>query len=201
MTSQSRTTRATYDAVAPRYLKATRDRGFSYSWLESFVRALSPGARVVDLGSGPGRDAVALRGLGVTPVCVDISLGMLRAGAEEYPCARVQGDMLALPFPNAFAEGVWASASLLHLSRSNFKYALHETVRVLTKSGRLTIMMKKGDGASWETERYQKPRWFQYWSADELDRALAEAGFRIDVSDEWIATSNTWLIRQCVAAV
>ena len=201
MTNQTRTTRATYDAVAPRYLEKTRDGGFAYSWIESFVMGLSPGARVVDLGSGPGRDAVALRGLGVTPVCVDFSLGMLRAGADEYPCARVQGDMLALPFPDAFAEGVWASASLLHLSRSDFGCALHETVRVLRKSGRLTIMMKKGDGASWETERYQKPRWFQYWSAAALDTALAEAGFRIDASDEWIASSNTWLIRRCVAAV
>ena len=101
--------------------------------------------------------------------------------------------------PDAFVEGVWASASLLHLSKPDFENALQETIRVLGTSGRITLMMKKGDGASWETDRYQKPRWFQYWSAVELDKALVDAGYRIDASEEWSATSNTWLIRQCVA--
>jgi ubiquinone/menaquinone biosynthesis C-methylase UbiE len=200
MTSQARATRATYDAVADRYLETTRDRGFPYSWLESFAGALSPGARVIDLGSGPGRDAVELRRLGLSPVCVDLSIGMLRAGAVEYPCARVQANMLDLPFPNAFTEGVWASASLLHLSKSDFECTLDEIVRVLGISGRLTLMLKMGAGSSWETERYGKPRWFQYWSAGDLDRALTEAGFEIEATEDWKDSSGPWLIRQCVAA-
>lgn len=199
MSSRIRTTTNTYDAVASRYLETTRDGGFPLQWLESFAEALSPNAKVFDLGSGPGRDAMTFRALGHHPNCVDLSIGMLRAGADVYPCDRIQGDMLTLPFGDACADGVWASACLLHLSKSDFEVALREIARILSGSGGLCLMVKQGDGAGRESERYQKTRWFQFWSALELDRTLVELGFRIHVADEWNEHSNRWLMRQCAA--
>ena len=73
--------------------------------------------------------------------------------------------------------------------------ALREIRRVLRPSGVLYISVKRGSGAEWESERYGKPRWFQYWSDPELDAALQAAGFRVNAA--WVneTTRDTWLTR------
>jgi hypothetical protein len=73
--------------------------------------------------------------------------------------------------------------------------ALHEIRRVFQPSGILYLSVKRGSGAEWESERYGKPRWFQYWSDPELDAALRAAGFC--VNSAWVhkTARDTWLIR------
>jgi hypothetical protein len=53
---------------------------------------------------------------------------------------------------------------------------------VLAPSGLFHISVKSGNGAEWESERYGEPRWFQYWSAADLDALLATAGFTVIAS-------------------
>jgi ubiquinone/menaquinone biosynthesis C-methylase UbiE len=150
---------------------------------------------VLDLGAGPGCDSEELRKRGLEAVSVDLSLGMLRAGVREFPGPRVQSDLRRLPFPSCSVYGVWANASLLHLSKAEASSALREIRRVLRPSGVLHVSVKRGSGAEWESERYGRPRWFQYWSEPELDAALQAVGF--DVNAAWVdkTTLDTWLIR------
>ncbi len=133
-------------------------------WLDRFASSLPAGTLVLDLGAGPGFDSAELRARGLEAICVDLSLGMLRAGAREFPGPRVQSDIRRLPFPSRSICGIWANASLLHLSESEARSALDEIRRVLRPPGILHVSVKRGTGAEWESERYGKPRWFQYWS-------------------------------------
>ena len=199
MPSHLRDTTATYDAVASSYLEKTRDYGFDANWLRSFAEGLPERSVVLDLGSGPGRDAAVLEKLGLHPVCVDRSIGMLRAGTADYPNPRVMGDMLTIPVRDSSIAGVWANASLLHLTPDEFERAISETVRVLIPGGKLHLSLKKGCGSGWETERYGMPRWFQYWSGPDLDRVLERFNLEIARTAEETATRNTWLVRQCLA--
>ena len=105
MSAEGRTTQKTYDRVAESFLEQTRSTELGVAWVERFVCALPPGRPVADLGSGPGRDAALLRARGLRAICVDRSLGMLRAGVDEYPAPRVQGDLLALPIRSASVAG------------------------------------------------------------------------------------------------
>lgn len=191
-------TRRTYDKVAGRFLENTRDRSVTSPWLESFARLLDPGAAVLDLGAGPGCDSTELRRLGLRAISLDLSLGMLRAGLLEFPGPRVQADARQLPFRSGSLDGVWANASLLHLSPAEVAEALREARRVLRAPGLLHVSVKSGQGSGWESERYGEPRWFQYWSGGDLDRLLRATGFEVMASWSDSTARADWLIRHAV---
>lgn len=199
MSAHQRTTIETYDAAATRYLENTRDFVRGQDWVERFAAALPPGSLVGDLGSGPGRDTARLRLEGLDAFCLDLSLGMLRAGSLEYPASRVQASLLSLPLRSSCLAGAWANACLLHLSPQELPVALREIHRVLAPSGHLHVTVKLGDGSEWESSRYGAPRWFQYWSGVDLDRELADAAFTPVYSSVEESTSATWLVRLCRA--
>lgn len=191
-------TRSTYDRIAGRFLENTRDRSAISFWLERFAELVGSGARVLDLGAGPGCDSAELRRLGLRAIALDLSLGMLRAGVPEFPGPRVQGDARQLPFRSGSLAGVWASASLLHLSSEEAAAALREARRVLGPRGLLHISVKSGAGAEWESQRYGEPRWFQYWRAEDLDALLTTAGFSVTASWSNSTPRDDWLVRHAV---
>jgi ubiquinone/menaquinone biosynthesis C-methylase UbiE len=164
-------------------------------WLERFARRLGVGDAVLDLGSGPGCDSAELRHLGLRPISLDLSLGMLRAGLREFPGPRVQADARRLPLRDGSLAGVWANASLLHLSPEEAAAALREVRRVLGARGLLHVAVKSGDGDGWETERYGAPRWFQYWTSADLDALLGAAGFEVIESWSRSTPRADWLVR------
>ena len=70
-----------YDSVAEDFA----DRWFDVRLEEPmsrFAGRLGPGARVLDVGCGPGRDAAWLAELGFDAGGVDLSFGMLQEGAR-----------------------------------------------------------------------------------------------------------------------
>ena len=188
-------TRDTYDRIGERFLANARDRKVFAPWFDRLAAALCGGARVLDLGAGPGIDSAELRRRGLRPFSLDFSMGMLRAGAREFPGPRVQGDARRLPMAVGSLEGVWANASLLHFSPDDAAAALDEIARVLKVGGLLFVTLKQGDGAEWESTRYGEPRFFQYWTGEALDRALALAGFCIVAAQVDEGPLNTWLVR------
>jgi ubiquinone/menaquinone biosynthesis C-methylase UbiE len=188
-------TRQTYDEIAGRFLENTRDRSSISLWLGRFAERVGAGAAVLDLGAGPGCDSAELRRLGLRPISLDLSLGMLRAGLREFPGPRVQADARLLPLRDGSLAGVWANASLLHLSPEEAATALREVRRVLGAPGVLHVAVKSGDGASWESERYGAPRWFQYWTAADLDALLGAAGFEVVESWSGSGVRADWLVR------
>jgi ubiquinone/menaquinone biosynthesis C-methylase UbiE len=195
VSDDSRRTRETYDAVAVRFLANARERVGFEPRLERFAARLPPGALVVDLGAGPGMDTAGLRAHGLRAVGLDFSRGMLRVGIAEYPGPRVQADARRLPFGDATVEGVWASGSLLHLDEADARRALAEVSRILRPGALFYASVKAGTGAEVETARYGLPRFYQYWSADALDAALAGAGFEVTDRHTDETARDTWLAR------
>jgi len=122
---------------------------------------------------------------------------MLIAAQQEIPGPRVQADMRQLAFrPNCVA-GVWACASLLHLDRDELVPALSGIRNVLVSCGVLFVSLKYGSGATWDTSKFgpEAPRWFTYWSDDDLDASLGSAGFEIVESATEEGLRNRWIAR------
>ena len=93
--------RTMFDTIAPRYDLVNRvmtfgmDRGWRRTTVDSL--ALVPGSAVVDLACGTGDLCRDLVRAGYRAVGVDLSFGMLAHARTPSPL--VQGDALALPFP------------------------------------------------------------------------------------------------------
>lgn len=197
LSKRLRTTTETYDAIAADYRENTRDFTRGLAWLERFLGVVPAGSLVADLGSGPGRDTALLRARGIDAFCVDVSLGMLSAGRDEYPASRVQASLLSLPLHTSSIDGAWANASLHHLSTAELRSALSEIHRVVVPNGHVHVTVKRGEGSEWESSRYGRPRWFKYWSGVALDRELVRAGLTPVFASEEESTRSSWIVRLC----
>jgi SAM-dependent methyltransferase len=189
-------TRTSYDLVAQQFLERTLDRSIVREDLDEFARRLERDALILDIGCGPGQDAVELQARGFRVVCVDLSRGMLQIGRARFSAPRVQADMRFLPFARC-AAGLWVNASLLHLRREQVPSALGEFHRVLLPGGVLHVSVKQGSGAGWDVRRYgaAAPRWFTYWLPAAFDEMLEGSGFEILSAKERSGEFDDWLVR------
>ena len=135
-----------YDSDPEGYAESTFHRDVSSS-RKVFASGLRPGARILDLGCGSGRDTIAFRGEGFQVVPVDGSEGMCRA-AETAIGEQVR--LLSfedLDYEDEF-DGVWACASLLHLGYTELRDVLVLIRRALRDDGihRRGCRVRGGEG-------------------------------------------------------
>lgn len=140
---------AMFDRVAPRYDLANTllSLGQDAHWRRVTAAAAEPaGTRVLDVASGPGNVAVELLGRGADEVvALDLSFNMLAEGARRWRTAPgsdlglrfVNGDALALPFPDATFDAVTISFGLRNVPDP--RAALGEFARVTRPGGRLVV--------------------------------------------------------------
>jgi ubiquinone/menaquinone biosynthesis C-methylase UbiE len=192
----SRTT-AAYDRIAERYADFWSDRHVVERALMLFGSLLAEHDRVLDAGCGPGYDGALLRQRGLFVVGLDLSFGMLHTGRERYPGIYVQGDLRRLPLPAGSMNGVWASASLLHLPHGEFFVALRECTRVLAPGGLIYISLREGAGEHWLADTWgeEAPRFYTYWQEESMDAALAAQGLTAVAGWRDVGEPNTWLNR------
>lgn len=174
--NETAVTAAAYDQgaadFAARWFDLRLDRA-----LDAFGKHLRPGARVLDLGCGPGRDVRFLNEMGFQGLGLDRSAGMLAEARQRVAAPFVQADMRALPFADGRFDGVWACASLLHVPRQEAPAVLAEIHRVL-EHGHLFLAVKRGEGEAWvETET--GPIFFAYYHPAEVELLLDRAGFHV----------------------
>ncbi|MEM9851267.1 MAG: class I SAM-dependent methyltransferase [Pseudomonadota bacterium] len=142
--------------------------------LLAFMDQVEPGARVLDLGCGPGASAAHLARAGFRVDAWDASAAMAdHASAHEGVTARHAGfdDLTA----RGFYGGIWANFSLLHAPRADMDRHLTAIARALTPRGVFHIGMKTGEGA----QRDGIGRFYTYYREEDLVARLTRAGFSI----------------------
>jgi SAM-dependent methyltransferase len=194
---RARRTQESYDQIASRFAERYRDRSGLHPWMRRVAAHVPADGVVLDLGAGPCLDSAELRSMGLRVVSVDRSREMLKVAREQIPGPRVQADLRRLPFRAGCIAAAWASASLLHLERSELAPALVGIREVLCPSGVLFFTLKEGVGEGWETTKYgaDVPRWFTYWSESEVDEALEAAGFEVIEAATQPGAPHPWIVR------
>lgn len=183
---------ATYDDTAREFAERNWETPLD-AMLGAFARFVPQGGRVLDLGCGPGRDVARLSARGFDVIGIDLSTGMLlEAQRRQVPSLGVAcADMSALPVAPDVFDGIWASASLLHLPRADAPGALADMHRVLIGRGCLYLSVKLGEGEAWDT-RFGR-RFFTYYQPDELAELLNCAGFGIVELGVDQGDTTTWI--------
>lgn len=171
----------TYNKQAQEYDQETKDfwARFPVPIIDEFVKRMLKGVKVLDLGSGPGRDGLILKERGLDMTCVDASSEMVRI-CRENGLRAMEGDALSLAFEDEAFDGVWSYTTLLHLKREDINVALREIKRVLKHNGVFGLGMIEGVGESYrESSGVGMPRLFCYYQRDELDKLLEKHGFDV----------------------
>ena len=138
--------------------------------LDDFLDRLAPGAAILELGCGDGRDAERMieRGFKVHPS--DGSPGMAALASERLGHEVPVMQFYELVAVEAF-DAAWCQASLLHVPEDELPGVLARIHRALKPGGWHWASFKDGDGGG----RDRFGRFFSYLSADRLEAAYRAA--------------------------
>lgn len=159
---------------------------------DQFLRCVRPAGIVLDAGCGPGQDLDVFAGRGLTALGVDASLGMCRRVRDRGHPVSV-ADVRRVPLTPRCLDGLWSSASLLHVPRSDVAATLTSWSRLLRLGGVLGLITSLGDDEGWEAVPYKVGsqhgdvplrRWFVHHDREELTRVISQSGFRVDRVEE-----------------
>ena len=168
-----------YNIHAKNYEEETEDfwNQFPRTFFDTFI-SLSNG-KVLDVGSGPGRDGKVLLDAGLDVTCLDASQAMIDLSTARG-LKSVLGDLMELPFENESFDSVWAYTSLLHVSKSEVAKAFAEIRRVLKPNGVFGLGLIEGDAEEYrQSTKVTELRWFSFYQKEEVEKRLLDHGFEI----------------------
>lgn len=137
-----------YEREAPRYVVAMAQgsaRSLSEGLLAAFLPRLDPGARVLELGCGGGRDTMAMLRHGCAVDATDGATAMVR---ETQALTGQAARVMQFHQLEAVAEydAVWAHASLHHQPFASLPDVLARIARALKPGGWFFANYKLGSG-------------------------------------------------------
>ena len=180
----------TYNKIASIYAKYSEDQLMQFQ-LSRFESLLS-GKRILDAGSGSGRDVEYFLEDGFKPIGVDLSLGLIKEAKKRVPKGEfLKQDFRKTKFKDNSFDGIWSVTSLIHLPKEEIKKTLKEFHRLLDKDGIVYISVKKGTGSKEiKKEKYNnEPRTFYFYEQIEMEELVKEFGFKIissESNDVWV---------------
>lgn len=187
---------ATYQSVADEYRELHADRTGVEGIVERFLTAVEgvaeEGARIADVGCGPGWESATFAERGHEVVGIDLTPNFLRAAREVAPAADfARMDMRRLGFESDSFDGLWACASFLHVPRGDAPETLETFRRVLRPGGVCLLSVKHGDGERSGDVYDEDGRRFTLYRPDELRSMADSAGFTVesasvDATDSWV---------------
>lgn len=164
-----------YEARAADFWEGTKDHDVSQNY-QALLGALPArkGLRILDFGCGPGRDLLAFRALGHSPVGLDGSLAFCAMAKEKSGCEVLHQNFLQLQLSPQSFDGIFANASLFHIPRQELPRILSELKAALVPGGILFSSNPRGSEEGWSDDRYGN-----YMEFDLYQSLLQDAGFEV----------------------
>ena len=174
----NRKTIETYNTLSNEYDKETVDfwNNFPRTFFDRFFEL--SGTKILDVGSGPGRDGLLLKNSGKEVICLDASEEMVRLSTERG-LVSILGDFNALPFGDKEFDGVWSYTALLHVPKSEIDTPFSEIHRVLKNKGVFGLGLIEGTSEGYrESSGVNLPRWFSFYEKEEVETIAKKYGFK-----------------------
>ena len=185
----TRATAAFYDDWAANGQEAERS-----AISRHFESAFAPGARVLDVGCGMGRDLAVLLEMGFDAWGIEPHDGMRARALERHP--RLAGRIAAVSLPaigQPFAGGfdaIVCSAVLMHLSEDALPASLAALEAVLRPRARVLMAVPEMQAGLLVDGRDPDGRAFANHAPAQVQRSMAELGFALAHREE-LATPST----------
>lgn len=156
-----------YNRYAVPYYEETVDVDMT-EVIEPFMELLPENAEVLDLGCGSGRDTIVLeeRGFYVTPM--DGSEEMCKLAEVNTDQEVLQMTYDEMEFDDVF-DGIWACASLVHLTDDEMREIMKKLIQALKADGILYFSVHKGD-----RDGIYNGRYFRDYTRKELSDLMEE---------------------------
>ena len=144
-----------------------------------FAASLPTPSLILDLGCGPGRDLARFTVHGHVARGVDLNPEFVARARRHAPTTQCDVRDVAAHYPSEFFDGIWASASLVHLPTADMQHVLGQLAVLLRLGGKLFVSVRSSGETGWLDEPDGR-RWYRVWTADSLADAVTAAGFTVD---------------------
>jgi SAM-dependent methyltransferase len=162
------------------------------SFLLPLSEKLSPGACILDIGCGSGRDLLWFKQRGFEVVGFERSPGLSGLARKNAGCEVIEGDFETYDFSRLSVDAIMLVGALVHLPHSKVSEVLNSITKALKGNGKILLTLKKGTGRSSDSHG----RVFYLWNDGELRDLFKDLG--LDVIDYFqqsskIGTDEIWL--------
>lgn len=194
MSETNNKTIESYNAHIQEYIDGTPHvaSGVVKDWLDDSLADVPKDARILELGSAFGRDALYLSGLGYTVECTDATpafVDLLRSKGFNAKVLNAITDEL----PQGL-DFVLANAVLLHFTRDEASQVIEKVYGALEPNGTFAFTLKQGESEGWSEEKLGAPRFFCYWAEPQIREVLESTGFGdVEISGDKATTNAAWL--------
>jgi 2-polyprenyl-3-methyl-5-hydroxy-6-metoxy-1,4-benzoquinol methylase len=153
----------------------------SYSYLhekdelyQKFLNYLPEKSSILDAGCGAGWDTKFFLSNGYFVTALDASLKLLELVETHKNLTKINSDFLDFKSETIF-EGIWASFSLQHLPKKNFKPALKLLKNSLSETGFFYIGIHEGNKEIRDT----LGRYYSYYAESEIREIIQSLNLKI----------------------
>ena len=169
------------------------EESFWKDWMDKFHKLL-PSGKVLEIGSGSGKDALNLIKLGYDYVGTDASKGFLKLIKERLPNTtfiNVRAQDLTKKFKSNQFDGFWSAATLLHVPKDQIEKTLAGIHKIVKVGGIGFVSMRQGEGEKED----ETGRLFSNYTLDKFAQLLNKNGFEIlEKKAQPASTEKVWLI-------
>lgn len=130
-----------YDKNAQEYYRLTVDVDMS-SICDKFLGYVKSGGKIIDIGSGSGRDIKYFLNKGYEAKGIDASTELCQICKKQG--LEIENTTIQDWTPKERYDGIWANASLLHISLYEIESFLIKAKYCLNEDGVIFISMKEG---------------------------------------------------------
>lgn len=164
-------------------------------WIDGVLSRLNKDAKILEIGSGSGKDAAYFKSQGFIMELTDASKGFVEYLKNKNYDARVF-NVLADEI-NSRYDLVFADAVFLHFTEDELRTVLMKVHTALYTTGQLAFTVKVGDGDESTTRKLGHARYFHYWQEDDITALLKQTGYsniQIKSNDDFRGTDRPdWL--------
>ena len=146
-----------------------------------FAPSLPAPSLILDVGCGPGRDLERFDAHGHVARGVELNPEFVARARRHAPTTHCDVRDVAAHYPRGFFDGIWASASLVHLPTADMHNVLEQLGVLVRPGGRLFVSVRSSGETGWLDEPDGR-RWYRVWAADALADAVTAASFTVDES-------------------
>lgn len=168
-----------YDAHIEQYATLTPQEvsGSAKEWIDKALTYLPLGSKILELGSGTGRDADYIQSRGHQVQTSDATPGFVRFLQNKGYSNALLLNALTDDLGGSY-DMIFANAVLLHFNPDQLQEILAKIHAGLKHNGILAFSVKLGQGSGWSEEKLGAPRYYYYWQQESLATLLKQTGFK-----------------------
>ncbi|MBT8763193.1 methyltransferase domain-containing protein [Desulfohalobiaceae bacterium Ax17] len=116
------------------------------SFLSPLIHFLKPGAQILDVGCGSGRDLLWLKKRGFQVRGLERSPGLASLAGSYSQCRVIEGDFKIYDFSKIKVDAIILIGALVHINHHDFKTIFERIALGCKSGGMIQITIKEGTG-------------------------------------------------------